>query len=77
MSHLGMANILLSNSPPNPELLQGRSNGPLLAKEIGRLLDDSATAEMASENAGKLHHLLAQPKELSAVEWLIQDGRMG
>ena len=32
--HLGMANLLLPDNPPNPEFLQGRATGMRLAEEI-------------------------------------------
>ena len=75
--HLGMANLLLPEDPPNPEFLQSQANGPRLAREIGKILDDPKSGEHAGENAQKLHKLLAQPQELSLIDWLVQEGRLG
>ena len=75
--HLGMANLLLPEDPPNPEFLQSQANGPRLAREIGTILDDPESGEHAGENAQKLHKLLAQPQELSLIDWLVQEGRLG
>lgn len=75
--HLGMANLLLPEDPPNPEFLQSQANGPRLAREIGKILDDPKSGEHAGETAKKLHELLAQPQELSLIDWLVQEGRLG
>ena len=75
--HLGMANLLLPEDPPNPEFLQSQANGTRLAREIGKILDDPKSGEHARETAKKLHELLAQPQKLSLVEWLVQEGRLG
>jgi len=74
--HLGMANLLLPEDPPNPEFLQSQANGTRLAREIGKILDDPKSGEHARETAKKLHELLAQPQKLSLVEWLVQEGRL-
>ena len=75
--HLGMANLLLPKNAPNPEFLQNQANGPRLAREIGKILDDPKSGEHARETATKLHKLLAQPQELSLIDWLAQEGRLG
>ena len=75
--HLGMANLLLPEDTPNPEFLQSQANGPRLAREIGKILDDPKSGEHAGETAKKLHKLLAQPQELSLIDWLVQEGRLG
>jgi len=75
--HLGMANLLLPEDPPNPEFLQSQANGARLAREIGKILDDPKSGDHAGESAKKLHGLLAQPQELSLIDWLVQEGRLG
>ena len=75
--HLGMANLLLPKNAPNPDFLQNQANGPRLAREIGKILDDPKSGEHARETATKLHKLLAQPQELSLIDWLVQEGRLG
>ena len=75
--HLGMANLLLPGDPPNPEFLQSQANGPRLAREIGKIFDDPKSGEHAGKIAKKLHKLLAQPQELSLIDWLVQEGRLG
>ena len=41
------------------------------------MLDDPKSGDHASETAKKLHELLAQPQELSLIDWLVQEGRLG
>ena len=72
-----MANLLLPEDLPNPEFLQSQANGPRLAREIGKILDDPKSGEHAGKIAKKLHELLAQPQELSLIDWLVQEGRLG
>jgi lipid-A-disaccharide synthase len=75
--HLGMANLLIPEDPPNPEFLQSKANGSRLACEIGKILDDPNSGCHAEKTAKKLHKLLALPQELSLVDWLIQEGKLG
>lgn len=75
--HLGMANLLLPDDPPNPEFLQCQACGPQLALEIGKILDNPESGKQAQQTAGRLHQLLAQPNERGTVDWLIQEGRLG
>ncbi len=75
--YLGMANLLLPDAPPNTEFLQGQANGPALAREMGKILDDPDSAKKAAQSAECLHKLLAQPEERGIVDWLIQEGRLG
>ncbi len=74
--YLGMANLLLSADPPNPEFLQGNANGLNLASEIAKILDDSESGKRAKESAANLHKMLAQPKERKLVDWLLQEGML-
>ena len=46
-------------------------------QEIGKILDDPKSGEHAGKIAKKLHKLLAQPQELSLIDWLVQEGRLG
>jgi lipid-A-disaccharide synthase len=75
--HLGMANLLLPDNPPNPEFLQGRATGSRLAEEIRKIFLDQESCEKASHSAQKLHQLLAQPEQLGVCDWLIQEGKLG
>jgi lipid-A-disaccharide synthase len=75
--HLGMANLLLPQDLPNPEFLQSQASGIVLAREIGKILDDPKSGEHAGKIAKKLHKLLAHPQELSLIDWLVQEGRLG
>lgn len=75
--YLGMANLLLPDDPPNPEFLQGRATGSVLAAEIAKILDNPQAGKQAAEISQKLHGLLAKPKERGVVDWLIQEGRLG
>jgi len=75
--HLGMANLLLPDHPPNPEFLQGSATGSRLAAEIRKILQDEGSGKKAAHTAEKLHQLLAQPQERGLVEWLVQEGKLG
>ena len=75
--YLGMANLLLPDNPPNPEFLQGRANGKILAQEMSKILDNQNSGEDAKQTAGKLFELLARPQNRATAEWLIQEGRLG
>ena len=76
--HLGMANLLLPENPPNPEFLQGQATGKILAREMTPLLNDpDASGKQATQTANQLHKLLAQPESRGAVDWLVQEGKLG
>jgi len=75
--HLGMANLLLPQEPPNPEFLQGRATGKRLASEISKILKDEESGKKAAHSAKMLHQLLAQPKDSGVVDWLLQAGKLG
>ncbi len=76
--HLGMANLLLPENPPNPEFLQGQATGKILAREMIPLLNDpDASGKQATKTANQLHKLLAQPESRGAVDWLVQEGKLG
>ena len=75
--HLGMANILLPDDPIYPEYIQGDATPAKLAERLARCLDNPEEATKAKAAAEKLGKLLAQPAELSAADWLLQDGALG
>ena len=75
--HLGMANLLLPENPPNPEFLQWQATGKILAREVAPLLNDPESGKQATQTANQLHKLLAQPESRGAVDWLVQEGKLG
>jgi lipid-A-disaccharide synthase len=75
--HLGMANLLLPKNPPNPEFLQGQATGKILAREVAPLLNDPEFGKQAAKTANQLRKLLAQPESRGAVDWLVQEGKLG
>ena len=75
--HLGMANLLLPENPPNPEFLQGQATGKILAGEVASLLNDPESGKQATKTANQLYKLLAQPESRGAVDWLVQEGKLG
>ena len=72
--YLGMANLLLPNSPTYPEFIQGAARADALAKRLEFCLDDNEEAEKAMESSTSLRRLLSQPADVSAADWLIQEG---
>ena len=72
--YLGMANLLLPKSPPYPEFIQGAARADALAKRLEFCLDDNEEAEKAMESSTSLRRLLSQPADVSAADWLIQEG---
>jgi lipid-A-disaccharide synthase len=75
--HLGMANLLLPENPPNPEFLQSQATGKILSRELASLLNDPESGKQATQTANQLHKLLAQPESRGAVDWLVQKGKLG
>jgi lipid-A-disaccharide synthase len=75
--HLGMANLLLPDNPPYPEFIQGDAQPAKLAARLRLCLEDPDQAARSKEAAGKLGRLLAQPADLSAADWLLQEGDLG
>jgi lipid-A-disaccharide synthase len=72
--HLGMANILLPETLLYPEFIQGDAKPAKLAERLRLCLDDPAEAARAREAANSLGNLLAQSADLSAADWLLQEG---
>ena len=75
--HLGMANVLLPDNPPYPEFIQGAAKPAKLAERLRHCLDDPEETSQAKAAAEKLGKLLAQPADLSAADWLLQEGGLG
>ena len=75
--HLGMANVLLPDDPPYPEFIQGDAKPAKLAERLRLCLDKPKEASKAKAAAEKLGKLLAQPADLSAADWLLQEGGLG
>ena len=72
--HLGMANLLLPKSPPYPEFIQRAARADALAKRLETCIDDNEEAKKAMKASTSLRRLLSQPADVSAAEWLIQEG---
>ena len=72
--HLGMANLLLPDKPVYPEFIQGAARADALAKRLETCIDDNEEAEKAMEASTSLRRLLSQPADVSAADWLIQEG---
>ena len=75
--HLGMANLLLPESPIYPEFIQGDAKPAKLAQRLRHCLDEPAEAVKAKEAAERLRKLLARPADVSAADWAIQEGGLG
>ncbi len=75
--HLGMANLLLPDTPIYPEYIQGDAKPAKLADRLRLCLDDSAETAQARDTADALSQLLAQPADLSPADWLLQEGGLG
>lgn len=74
--HLGMANLLLPDDPPNPEYLQGAANGKQLAGALSEMLHSSGTVERANATSEKLRNLLGQSKDSELTDWVLQAGKL-
>ncbi len=74
--HLGMANLLLPDDPPNPEYLQGAANGKQLAGALSEMLHSPGTAERANATSEKLRNLLGQSKDSELTDWVLQAGKL-
>ena len=72
-----MANLLLPENPPYLEFIQGDAKPAKLTECLCRCLEDFGETAKAKAAAKKLGRLLAQPAELSAAEWLLQEGGLG
>ena len=75
--YLGMANLLLPDSPPYQEFLQGAANGETLAQAMSVFLESQEGREQFEKSAKVLIETLAQPHERGPAEWLLQEGGLG
>lgn len=75
--YLGMANLLLPDSPPYQEFLQGAANGETLAQAMSVFLESKEGREQFEKSAKVLIETLAQPHERGPAEWLLQEGGLG
>jgi len=74
---LGMANLLLPDSPPYQEFLQGAANGQSLAQAMSVFLESKESRKEFEKSAKTLTGALAQPHERGPAEWLLQEGGLG
>ena len=75
--YLGMANLLLPDSPPYREFLQGAASGPSLARAMSGFLSSKESREPFEKSAKTLLGIVGQPSERGVTEWLIQEGGLG
>jgi lipid-A-disaccharide synthase len=75
--YLGMANLLLPDSPPYQEFLQGAANGETLAKAMSVFIESKEIRKEFEKSAKTLTGILAQPHERGPAEWLLQEGGLG
>jgi lipid-A-disaccharide synthase len=71
VKHLGIANLLLGEAM-YPEFIQGAARPERLADELRACLRDPARRERTAEQAARLRHLLEQPAQRSAAEWMLR-----
>jgi len=75
--HLGMANLLLPQSPPYPEFIQGQARADLITQAVRKMLSDrSKTQAMFYQSAGQLRETLRAPQENGVVNWLLEAGEL-
>ena len=75
--YLGMANLLLPDSPPYREFLQGAASGPSLARAMSGFLSSKESREPFEQSAKTLLGIVGQPSERGVTDWLIQEGGLG
>jgi lipid A disaccharide synthetase len=73
VAHLGMANILLPNSPPYPEFLQGLASANNLKSAVVEILKDESINLQFQSVSKKLLELLRPPKDGALVKWLVKE----
>jgi lipid-A-disaccharide synthase len=75
--HLGMANLLLPQSPPYPEFIQGQARADLITHAIQPMLSDrSQTIATYRQVAEQLREILQAPQENGVAEWLLGAGEL-
>ena len=72
--YLGMANLLLPENPIYPEFIQGSASPVKLAERLQFCLEETDESSRSKESAQRLRRILARPADVSAAEWLIQEG---
>ena len=75
--YLGMANLLLPDSPPYREFLQGAANGQTLAQAMSVFLESKESREAFEKSAKNLLGIVRQPSERGVTDWLLQEGGLG
>ncbi|MBT3638425.1 MAG: lipid-A-disaccharide synthase [Opitutae bacterium] len=75
--YLGMSNLLLPDSPPYQEFLQGAANGKTLAQAMSVFLESKDSRLAFEQSAKTLTGTLAQPHDRGPAEWLLQEGGLG
>lgn len=68
--YLGMANLLLRDRPPYPELIQNQATPASIAKAISDATTHPQQPALARQAASDLHRILAAPKESSPAQWV-------
>lgn len=75
--YLGMANLLLPDTPPYREFLQGAANGETLSQAMTGYLESKESHEAFQQSAKDLTENLTQPHDRGPAEWLLQEGGLG
>lgn len=70
--YLGIANLLLRDSPPYPEYIQGAGKPEALAAELATAIDDPARRTAAAQAAERLREHLSAGTEQDAAAWLVE-----
>ena len=71
---LGMANLLLPDSPPYKEFIQADADGEILSSAVEEIWVDQSKNQQAFKKASqKLRESLKNPQELDAVDWLTDE----
>ncbi len=75
--HLGMANLLLPESPPYPEFIQGQARADLITQAVRKMLSDRIkTRASFYQSADQLRESLRAPQENGVVDWLLEAGEL-
>ncbi len=69
--HLGIANLLLPDSPPYPEYLQGAARPGALAREIDLSTSDPARSLASAKAAADLRRILSADQSHDLAGWLL------
>ena len=70
--YLGIANLLLPDSPPYPEYLQSAASPRALAAELDDAIGNPARAVLCAEAAAQLRLRLAEDNSTDAAGWLLE-----